>query len=41
MLKSGEVAQLLERIPASSPLDLRDRAMFELAYAAGLRAEEL
>jgi site-specific recombinase XerD len=30
-----------ERIPASSPLDLRDRAMFELAYAAGLRAEEL
>jgi site-specific recombinase XerD len=41
VLKSGEVAQLLERIPASSPLDLRDRAMFELAYAAGLRAEEL
>ena len=41
VLKSGDVAQLLERIPASSPLDLRDRAMFELAYAAGLRAEEL
>jgi site-specific recombinase XerD len=41
VLKSGEVAELLERIPASSPLDLRDRAMFELAYAAGLRAEEL
>ncbi len=41
VLKSADVAQLLERIPASSPLDLRDRAMFELAYAAGLRAEEL
>jgi site-specific recombinase XerD len=41
VLKPGEVEQLLERIPASSPLELRDRAMFELAYAAGLRAEEL
>jgi site-specific recombinase XerD len=41
VLKPAEVAALLERIPASTPLDLRDRAMFELAYAAGLRAEEL
>ncbi|MEA2378906.1 MAG: integrase/recombinase XerC [Thermoleophilaceae bacterium] len=41
VLKATEVAELLERIPATSPLDLRDRAMFELAYAAGLRAEEL
>jgi site-specific recombinase XerD len=41
VLKPAEVMALLERIPASSPLDLRDRAMFELAYAAGLRAEEL
>ena len=41
VLKPAEVAELLERIPASSPLDVRDRAMFELAYAAGLRAEEL
>jgi len=41
VLKAGEVAELLERIPATTPLDLRDRAMFELAYAAGLRAEEL
>ena len=32
---------MLERIPGSTPLDLRDRAMLELAYAAGLRAEEL
>jgi site-specific recombinase XerD len=40
VLKPGEVAGMLERIPASTPLELRDRAMFELAYAAGLRAEE-
>ena len=41
VLKPAEVAELLERIPATSALDMRDRAMFELAYAAGLRAEEL
>jgi integrase/recombinase XerC/integrase/recombinase XerD len=41
VLKPGEVAALLERIPGASPLELRDRALFELAYASGLRAEEL
>ena len=41
VLKAAQVAALLDRIPASSPLDRRDRAMLELAYAAGLRAEEL
>jgi site-specific recombinase XerD len=41
VLKAGEVAALLDRIPATSPLELRDRALFELAYASGLRAEEL
>jgi integrase/recombinase XerC/integrase/recombinase XerD len=41
VLKSGEVATLLDRIPATTPLALRDRAIFELAYASGLRAEEL
>jgi site-specific recombinase XerD len=40
-LKPADVARLLERIPASTPLELRDRALFELAYACGLRAEEL
>jgi site-specific recombinase XerD len=35
------VAALLNRIPATTPLELRDGAMFELAYACGLRAEEL
>ena len=41
VLKAGEVAALLDSIPAHGPLELRDRAMFELAYACGLRAEEL
>jgi integrase/recombinase XerC/integrase/recombinase XerD len=41
VLKQDEVAELLDRIPASSPLELRDRALFELAYACGLRAEEI
>jgi site-specific recombinase XerD len=37
----AEVAALLDRIPAATPLEVRDRALFELAYACGLRAEEL
>jgi integrase/recombinase XerC/integrase/recombinase XerD len=41
VLKVAEVAELLDRIPGTTPLDLRDRALLELAYAAGLRAEEL
>ncbi len=41
VLKSEEVVTVLDRIPATSALDLRDRAIFELAYGAGLRAEEL
>jgi integrase/recombinase XerC/integrase/recombinase XerD len=41
VLKPLEVSALLDRIPATSPLALRDRAMFELAYASGLRAQEL
>jgi integrase/recombinase XerC/integrase/recombinase XerD len=41
VLKAGEVATLLDSIPAATPLELRDRALFELAYACGLRAEEL
>src|SRR4051794_37343271 len=40
-LKPDDVAGLLDAIPASGPLELRDRSMFELAYACGLRAEEL
>jgi integrase/recombinase XerC/integrase/recombinase XerD len=41
VLKAAEVAALLDRIPAQTPLALRDRALFELAYACGLRAEEI
>jgi integrase/recombinase XerC/integrase/recombinase XerD len=41
VLKPKDVAALLERIPAATPLEQRDRALFELAYACGLRAEEL
>jgi integrase/recombinase XerC len=41
VLTAEEVTTLLDRIPGATPLDLRDRAMFELAYACGLRAEEL
>jgi site-specific recombinase XerD len=41
VLKVDEAAALLHVIPASTPLELRDRAMFELAYGAGLRAEEI
>ena len=41
VLRPDELAALLDRIPASTPLELRDRAMLEVAYACGLRAEEL
>src|SRR3954454_23653672 len=41
VLRPDELAALLDRIPASTPLELRDRAIFEVAYGCGLRAEEL
>ena len=41
VMKPAEIAAVLDGIPASTALELRDRAMFELAYAAGLRAEEI
>jgi integrase/recombinase XerC/integrase/recombinase XerD len=41
VLGPDEVAGLLERIPARTPLEVRDRALFELAYSCGLRADEL
>jgi site-specific recombinase XerD len=40
-LKAHEVARLLDRIPATTPLELRDRAMFEIAYGCGVGAEEI
>jgi site-specific recombinase XerD len=48
VLSAREAARLLDGIanetsvrPSAHPLELRDRAMFELAYSCGLRAEEL
>jgi len=41
VLDRDEVRDLLERIPASKPLDARDKAMLELAYSSGLRCAEL
>lgn len=41
VLRRDEVELLLERIPATTPLEQRDRALLELAYSSGLRAEEL
>jgi integrase/recombinase XerC/integrase/recombinase XerD len=50
VLRATEVAHLLDSIPVdeaadgedgSGPLEVRDRALFELAYACGLRAEEI
>ncbi|MFL5869718.1 MAG: tyrosine recombinase [Solirubrobacterales bacterium] len=41
VLAPAEMAVLLDRIPATSPLDVRDRALFELAYSCGLRADEI
>jgi site-specific recombinase XerD len=41
VLRPDELATLLDRIGAATPLERRDRAMLELAYASGLRAEEL
>jgi tyrosine recombinase XerC len=40
-LSRGDVERLLDRIPAGTPLEVRDRAMLELAYACGLRCEEI
>jgi integrase/recombinase XerC/integrase/recombinase XerD len=41
VLSPDDAARLLDRIPASDPLAVRDRAMLELAYACGLRADEV
>ncbi len=41
VLSREEMAALLDRIPTRTPLELRDRAMLELAYSCGLRAEEV
>ncbi|MDX6595504.1 MAG: integrase/recombinase XerC [Solirubrobacterales bacterium] len=41
VLSAEQMRSLLERIPVHTPLELRDRAMLELAYSCGLRCEEI
>ena len=41
VLSAREAAACSRAFPPSNPLDMRDRAMFELAYSCGLRAEEI
>ena len=41
IFSAREAGELLDAIGGSSPLDVRDRALFELAYSSGLRAEEI
>ena len=41
VLSGEQVRSLLERIPARTPLELRNRAMLELAYSCALRCEEI
>jgi len=40
-VKPQDVAALLDRMPATTPLEQRDRALYELAHACKLRADEL
>ena len=41
VLSREEMQTLLDRIPTRTPLEMRDRAMLELTYSCGLRAEEV
>jgi site-specific recombinase XerD len=40
VLTPSEVAGLLEAMDGTGPLELRDRALFELIYSSGLRCQE-
>lgn len=41
VLTSIQMGEILDSAPARTPLELRDRAMLELAYSCGLRSEEV
>jgi len=41
ILDESEVKNFLERLPYSTKLEMRDKAMFELLYSSGLRVSEL
>lgn len=40
VLSQEQIALLLEQIDRTKPLDMRDRALFELIYSCGLRCQE-
>ncbi|MDR0602183.1 MAG: site-specific integrase, partial [Treponema sp.] len=40
VLESGEAARILEAVNTSTPLGIRDRALYGLIYQAGLRVSE-
>jgi integrase/recombinase XerC/integrase/recombinase XerD len=41
VLTAEQMSSLLDAVPSGTPLEVRDRAMFELAYSCGLRSEEV
>ncbi len=41
VLTAEQMSSMLDAVPSGSPLEIRDRAMFELAYSCGLRSEEV
>jgi site-specific recombinase XerD len=41
VLRPDEVVRLIDRIPARTPLEHRDRALFDVTYSCGLRAAEV
>lgn len=41
VLTAEQMSALLDAVPSGTPLEIRDRAMFELAYSCGLRSEEV
>jgi tyrosine recombinase XerC len=41
VLSPEEMRTLVERVPMTTPLEARDRAMLEIAYSCGLRCSEL
>ena len=41
VLSAGEVRALLDGVGSRGPLEMRDRAMLEIAYSSGLRCSEL
>lgn len=41
VLTAEQMSTMLDAVPTGTPLEIRDRAMFELAYSCGLRSEEV